>query len=139
MGRKVKVLLLSKEEVGALEKGYKTGKSHCYRQRCRMVLLKAEGHRSADIAAALSTNLMSVNNWVSRYQQQGLSGLQTKPGRGRKPILQEGHAAMIRAAVEQERQRLSQAQQLIEAHLGKRMSRATLTRFLKGITAVTSA
>ncbi len=97
MGRKVKSILLSWEERRVLEKGYKSGRSHCYRQRCRMILLKAEGHRSIDIAEVLSTNLMSVNNWVNRYLQEGLKGLQTKPGRGRKPILQEEHAAIVRA------------------------------------------
>jgi transcriptional regulator GlxA family with amidase domain len=44
---------------------------------------------------------------------------------------------VVKAAVQQERQRLSQAQQIIEANIGKQMSRQTLTRFLKVITAVT--
>jgi Penicillin amidase len=30
---------------------------------------------------------MVVNNWVSRYEAEGINGLQTKPGRGRKAIL----------------------------------------------------
>lgn len=31
--------------------------------------------------------LASVNYWVKRYQSEGLSGLYTKPGQGRKPLI----------------------------------------------------
>jgi transposase len=103
-----------------------------------MVLLKEEGYRSKEIATILHTNEMSVNNWINRFIRDGLNGLQTKPGRGRKPILKEEHFAVVKAAVQQECQRLSQAQHLIEEHIGKKMSGQTLTRFLKLITAVTS-
>jgi hypothetical protein len=43
---------------------------------------------------------------------------------------------VVKAAVQQERQRLSQGQQIIEANIGKQMSRQTLRRFLKVITAL---
>ncbi|HEY0297933.1 MAG TPA: hypothetical protein VGB84_01815, partial [Arachidicoccus sp.] len=65
-------------------------------------------------------------------------GLQTQAGQGRKRILQESDISVVRAAIEQERQRLSQAQKIIEQNIGKPLSRATLTRFLKVITAVTN-
>ena len=138
MARKVKQIRLSEEQQCALESGYKTGDSHCFRQRCKMVLLKGEGYRSIEIATILNTNEMSVNNWINRFISDGLKGLETKPGRGRKPILQEEHLPIVRAAIEQERQRLSQAQKIIEDNIGRPMSKETLSRFLKVITAVTS-
>ena len=82
---------------------------------------------------------MSVNNWINRFVGNGLKGLETKAGRGRKPILQEEHLCIVKAAIEQERQRLSQAQKIVEDSIGRPMSKETLTRFLKVITAVTSA
>jgi transposase len=139
MARKVKQIGLSEEQQCALERGYKSGDSHCYRQRCKMVLLKGEGYRSTEIATILHTNEMSVNNWINRFINDGVKGLETKPGRGRKPILQEEHLSIVKVAIEQERQRLSQAQQIIEDSIGRPMSKATLSRFLKVITAVTSA
>jgi len=139
MARKVKQIGLSAEQQGALESGYRTNDSHCFRQRCKMVLLKGEGYRSTEIATILHTNEMSVNNWINRYVADGVEGLKTKPGRGRKSILQEEHLPIVRGAIEQERQRLSQAQQIIEDSIGRPMSRETLSRFLKVITAVTSA
>ena len=30
---------------------------------------------------------MSVNNWLVRYAAEGIEGLKTKTGRGRKPII----------------------------------------------------
>ncbi len=85
----------------------------------------------------MDTSIISVYNWLHRYAASGMSGLLTKPGQGRPAILAEEQLSVVRAAVEKERQRLSQARQIVEAHIGKKMSNETLTRFLKGITAVT--
>src|SRR3954471_13026416 len=104
MARKVKQIGLSEAQQCALERGYKSGDSHCFRQRCKMVLLKEEGYRSTEIATILSTNEMSVNNWLNRYVVDGLEGLKTKPGRGRNPILEKAHLSIVKAAIEQERQ-----------------------------------
>ena len=51
-----------------------------------------------------------------------LKGLLTQKGQGRKPILEEQHLSIVRAAVEQERQRLQKARQIIEFDLGKPLS-----------------
>lgn len=137
MARKNKAPELCEEAQRQLEQGYKTGENHCFRQRCKMVLLKAAGYTSKQVATILNTNEISVHNWLKRYAAEGMEGLQTRKGQGRKPILEQAHLSMVRAAVEQERQRLSQAQQIIEQNIGKKMSRETLTRFLKLITALT--
>lgn len=122
-----------------LEQGYKEGEKHVFRQRCKMVLLKAEGYTSKQVASILATNEISVHNWLKRYAAEGIEGLHTQKGQGRKPILeQQEHLAIVRAAVQQERQRLSQAQKIIEDSIGKKMSGQTLTRFLKVLTALTS-
>lgn len=138
MARKVKKIEVSAEAQLALEEGYRTGKSHCYRQRCQLVLLKLEGYKSKEIGGILGCCEMSVNNWINRFEQQGLEGLKTREGRGRKPILTGDDLPLVRAAVQRERQRLSQAKAVIEQSTGKTMSKETLTRFLKVITAVTN-
>lgn len=138
MARKSKPIYLSKSDRSELEASYKKSDHHCYRQRCKMILLKSEGYTSKEISIILNTNGISVHNWVKRYERDGIEGLRTKPGQGRKRILEEEHMGIVRAAVEQERQRLSQARKIIEEHIGKKMSNETLTRFLKVITAVTS-
>ena len=139
MARKSKAVILSEEARKLLEQGYKESDNHCFRQRCKMVLLKAEGYTSKQVATILDTNEISVHNWLKRYAVQRLEGLKTSAGQGRKPILEATHLPVVRAAVEQERQRLSQAQKIIESTVGKKMSQQPLIRFLKNITAVTNA
>lgn len=137
MARKTKPKILSPEGRELLENGYKHSESHCFRQRCKMVLLKSEGYSLEEVSVILDTNLTSVHNWLKRYDKEGIDGLQTRPGQGRKRILAEEHISIVRSAVQQERQRLSQARLIVEESIGKKMSNETLTRFLKVITAVT--
>ena len=50
----------------------------------------------------------------------------------------EEHLSIVKAAVEQERQRLSQAKIILEENIGKQMSNETLTRLLNVINGVTN-
>ena len=138
MGRKVKKLVVPAEVGLALAKGYREGGRHCYRIRCQIILLKLEGYKSKEIGKITACCEMSVNNWVKRFEILGLEGLETKAGRGRKAILNRQHLPIVAQAVKQERQRLNQAQKIIEENIGRPMSKQTLTRFLKVVTAVTS-
>lgn len=138
MGRKANILVLADEVKSALELLHKTGDKHRLRQRCKIILLKSEGYSVKEISDILATTQSSVNNWLKRYLSEGIAGLRTKEGQGRKPILKEEHYGIVRAAVEQERQRLEQAKKIIEENVGKPMSSSALTRFLKVITALTS-
>ena len=52
---KPKVLELTEVERLALEKGFRLGEKHCFRMRCRAVLLKADGLSSA--AAGVQTEM----------------------------------------------------------------------------------
>lgn len=137
MSRPVKKLELTSSIKSDLDQGYREGKSHCLRQRCQMILLKADGYASKEIGSIVGCCEVSVNSWVKRFEKEGIAGLSTKEGRGRKRVLTTDHLPMVKAAVGQERQRLSQAQLLIEQNSGKTMSKRTLSRFLKLITVVT--
>lgn len=129
---KIRTLQLSQHQRNELENGYRNGKQHAFRKRCHLVLLKADARSSKDVGAIVGLHPVSVNSWLTRYEQEGLNGLKTKPGRGRKPILDpEQDREQIRAAVQQERQRLKQAKHLLEQELGKSFSITTLKRFLK--------
>jgi len=138
VGRKSTFIELSNDEKSLLELSHKKGEKHTFRQRCKIILLRNEGYTVAVISKIMDTTMSSVNNWLSRYTREGIDGLHTKEGQGRKPILEEEHYNIVRAAVEQERQRLEQAKKIVEDNIGKKMSASTLTRFLKVITAVTS-
>jgi transposase len=133
MGRTNKPLLTSEGRI-ALQEGQKNGKQPVYRQRCQIILLKADGRTSADVARIVGQCTMSVNNWVVRYKELGIEGLSTKAGRGRKPTLtvaQDGEA--VKRAVIANRQQLDQAKLEFEAETNKTVSRAMLRRFLKAL------
>ena len=128
---KIKVIELSDTERTALEQGYQHGSSPAVRRRCHMMLLKSQGRTASDVAQIVGCCEMAVHNWVQRYQAAGMAGLQTKPGRGRKAILQQGDLDGVRTAVAAHRQRLSVAQAELEQTLGKRFCAMTLRRFVK--------
>ncbi len=131
---KIKTLELTQAQREALEKGYRTGESHSFRLRCQIILLKSERRTSAQIAEILGCCEMAVNNWLKRFEVEGVEGLRTRPGRGRKPILDaERDLQKVRAAVQANRQRISLAKAELEAELEKSFSQKTLERYLKNM------
>jgi transposase len=136
---KTKVIQLSDVQRQAVEDGYRNGKSHAFRERCQMILLKSEKRTSSEIARFLDCHKITVHEWVKRFEREGIEGLQTRPGRGRRAILQAAtDLGAVRAAVERSRQRISLARTELEAELQKPFSTTTLKRFLKKTIAATN-
>lgn len=46
-----------------------------------------EGRSSKEVAGIVKLHYVSVNAWLTRYEQAGTDGLLAKLGRGRKPLL----------------------------------------------------
>jgi transposase len=131
---KIKTVELSKAQRIALEKGYRVGESHAFRLRCQMILLKSEQRTAQEIADLLGCCEVVVNNWLKRFELEGIEGLKTKPGRGRKPILDtEKDLQPVKAAVKRSRQRISLAKAELETALGKSFSQKTLERYIKNM------
>ena len=127
----IKYIELSEEERRVLEREYRMGKTHSYRQRCKGVLLKSERRTSAEVAKQLGCDEVTVNSWLGRYRQGGVEGLKTLPSRGRKPILDEADLAKAKEVVAEHRQKISVAREELEQMLGKSFSEDTLKRFVK--------
>lgn len=139
MGRVIKIELDDKQRK-ELENGYRNGKTHAFRQRCQMVLLKSDGRKSKEIADFLGFCQQAVNLWLHRYKREGISGLRVKAGRGRRAILSPHEdLESVREAIQKHRQRISVARAELESSLGKQFSQKTLERFLKNLTADTNA
>jgi len=140
---RVNIPLLEEADRAALEALYKHSPNHTLRQRCQAVLLKAAGRPSLDVGEVVGLCDASVNSWVKRYRQEGINGLETKPGRGRKPLLtvaadQEG----IRSAVADNRQRITLAKAEWESQRAAGepgVGRDTFRTFLKALAADISA
>jgi transposase len=130
-----KIPKLSDAEKVALNNGYLHGKTAVFRMRCHIILLKSQGYISKTIADLHGyPTQTSINSWVNRYLEHGISGLSNKKGQGRKAILNPAlHGEQIRKSVQAERQRLNVAKEELETELSKEFSVKTLQRFLKKI------
>ena len=66
-------------------------------QRCRIILLAAEGLNNQQIGAALGITRQKVARWRKRYAHSGRAGLEKDaPGRGRKAVYgPEMHALIV--------------------------------------------
>ena len=51
--------------------------------RAQMVLWRAEGRSVAEIAGMAGTSKPTVYNWIDRYEQEGLAGLDARKSPGR--------------------------------------------------------
>src|ERR1051326_6893706 len=116
---KIKTVELSGAQRTALERGYRTGSSHAFRLRCQMILLKSERRTAAEIADLLGCCEVVVNNWLKRYESEGIEGLRTRPSGGQKPVLDAERALpRCKGAAAANRQRVSLAKAELEAELG---------------------
>lgn len=95
------------------------------------------GKSEPEITASIGLSRRTVQTWVERYNAEGLAGLQSRPGRGRKPILslterqqliqrveagsQEGDACSLRGV---------DFQKFIEGQFGKVMSLSAVYELL---------
>jgi transposase len=102
------------------------------RLRSQLILLKAQGRSAEDISAIVGMCPITVHSWIKRYRSEGISGLLTKAGRGRKKGLhQQEDAPAVEVSLQAHRQSLKAAQAAYEANGGKKVSEDTLRAFLK--------
>ena len=139
MGR-VNTPVLSAAAKAALEEGLRTDKAHCFRMRCQAILLKSTGRGSKEVGEITAMDYQSVDGWVKRYKAEGLAGLRTRPGRGRKPLLcPEVDTDSVVAAVKEHRQRIQTAKAEWEQESEKSVGLSTFKSFLKALAADTNA
>ena len=53
-------------------------------RRARIILLLADGMTLTDIATTVGLSRRNTYKWIKRFMQEGLAGLEDKPGRGRR-------------------------------------------------------
>jgi transposase len=131
---KTKVIELSTEQRAALEKGYRKGKGHAFRIRCQMVLLKSKKRSSLEVGQVLGCCEMVVNSWLNRYEEEGIKGLETGPGRGRKPklsIQKPLQLQTVKVEIANHPQSVKTVVAKLEEELDLAMHPDTLKRFLK--------
>ena len=132
MGKITKIELSESERI-KLDLGFKEGTSHCLRMRCKAILLKSEGLSSEAIGKMVKMTQLFVNNWVKRCLHEGISGLETRKGRGRKSIMDYSDEEAVRKAIENDRQSVNKAREAWQNAVGKEASESTFKRFLSAL------
>ena len=77
---------------------------------------------------------MVINNWLARYETEGIKGLATRAERGRPPILSQQnlqHLQKVEAEIKRYPNSVKTVVALLEADLDLMMHLETLKRFLK--------
>lgn len=140
MGKK-RIPILSAEQLQELKNCYRNSTSHAHRTRSHIVLLKHQGWSSKEISLIPDYPTQStVNNWLTRYEKDGILGLKNASGQGRKKLLDPLlHEQKVKDIVKKERQRLNVAKDILEKDLNIKFSKKTLIRFLKKLTEPISA
>ena len=130
---KIKIIELTDKERLQLEEGFRRGKSHSFRMRCRAILLKSNGLTSKDVGIQTEMTDISVNSWVKRFECEGVTGLDTRPGRGRKPIMDSSDEDAVRRAIENDRQSVKKAKEAWQQASGKKASKSIFRAFLSAL------
>ena len=130
---KIKVIELTEQQRLQLEEGFRQGKSHAYRMRCRAILLKSSGLTSEQVGIQTEMTHISVNSWVKRFESEGIKGLETRSGRGRKPIMDSSDEEAVRKAIENDRQSLKKAKDAWQQASGKEVCDSTFRAFLSAL------
>jgi transposase len=131
---KIKIIELTDEQRAELENGYRKGKSHTFRSRCQMMLLKSEKRTSTEVAEVIGCCEMVINNWLTRYLEEGIEGLRTRAGRGRPPILSQqnpDHLNKVKDEIEKHPNSVKTVIAALSEDLDLQMHPETLKRFLK--------
>ncbi|WP_245206970.1 hypothetical protein [Barnesiella sp. WM24] len=97
--------------------------------RCRAVLQKSTGLTSEQVGEQTDMTHISVNSRVKRFETEGIKGLETRPGRGRKPIMDCSDEESVRKAIENDRQSVKKAKEAWQQASGGRSLREYLHGF----------
>lgn len=65
-------------------------------ERLRVVLLAKQGFTAPEVATCTGLSRRAIQDWVARYNREGLNGLKTRPGQGRKPALTPTQTEQLR-------------------------------------------
>lgn len=96
MPKRIKLRTLTNEERIQLEKFSRSAtESHRIVERAKMILLAYQGVPVEQIANKLDRSVPAVYLRLKRFGEEGIAGLQDKPGKGRKPIYSEAERGQM--------------------------------------------
>lgn len=86
------------------------------------LLLKSQGLKSTEVRLQTEMSHISVNSWVKRFANEGIHGLETRLGRGSKPIMDCSDEEAVRRAIKNDRLSMRIAKEAWQQATGKEAS-----------------
>lgn len=83
-------------------------------QRYKSILLKSSRKLTSEITEIFDVTVPTVCAQIKRYKENGIKGLETHPGQGRKPITDYSDKELIRKTIEEDHQSVSKAREALE-------------------------
>lgn len=75
------------EPISALQRQLKLKSRQAIARRLQIIILARQGQTAPQVAAAVGMSRRQVQEWVRRYNAQGIEGLQDRPRTGQPPKL----------------------------------------------------
>ena len=122
---------IARQELG---KVYHTHAKSYVRQRAHCLLLSDRGYSVPTLADIFSTRTHTVRQWFTRWETDGLQGLEIRPGRGLKPAINAENTSLvthIREEVSLNPHNLRDVVERINARWGTSLTVWQLKSFLK--------
>lgn len=117
--------------------GYREGKKHHFRVKCKSILLSNEGKTMSEVAAFAEKTTRTVRSWFNSFEKEGIEAFSIKPGRGFKAVLDhltDAEIKIVEHEVEQNYQSLHTVAANLSNKFGFKITKRMLKRFLKNET-----
>jgi transposase len=131
---------LSDQDTRQLEHEYRRTKDTVHRDRLQIIRLACKGRPHQEIAADLGITPRTVQRWLNRYTEHGLSGLRPRKAKGAEPkippeMADEVRRWVIEGPAKQGLDRANWTHAELAEHLarthGIRASRSAMQRFCR--------
>jgi transposase len=122
---------LSSETLPLLQKIYKKSKYHRVRQRAHCLLLSSQGYTIKELSHIFNVDRITIYNWFHSWESRRLAGLYDRPGKGRKPIVNQEQREQIRQWIKRYPKNVNQGIALIQKEFAIKASKSTIKRILK--------
>jgi transposase len=129
--RFIKLKVSEKQELEDVYRNH--SKSHT-RQRAHCLLLSNRGFNVPKLAEIFLTRTHTVRDWFSRWEKEGIKGLEIRPGRGLKPSINIENTAFVASIKEEvgfDPHKLSRVVEKLNAKWGTELTVKQLKSFLK--------
>jgi transposase len=91
----MRFIQLDKSDQQKLERIYHTHAKFYVRQRAHCLLLSNRNYRVPVLAGIFSTRKHTIREWFDRWENDGIKGLEIRPGRGLKSAIREENTELV--------------------------------------------